>query len=67
MFVAFENVRDQLCGRVRSLKSSLPKSQIDDISDYFSSKKGFILDGWISQQFNFFKLLKLFHLDNAFF
>ena len=68
MFVAFENVRDQLCGRVRSfVKSSLPNSQIDDISDYFSSKKGFILDGWKSQQFNFFKLLKLFHLDNAFF
>ena len=59
MFVAFENVRDQLCGRVRSLKSSLLNSQIDDISDYFSSKKGFILDGWNSQQFNLFKLFSI--------
>ena len=59
MFVAFENVRDQLCGRVRALKPSLPSSQIDDISDYFSSKKGFILDGWNSQQFNLFKLFSI--------
>ena len=45
MFVAFENVRDQLCGRVRSLNSYLPNTGMDDIADFISSKKGFSLDG----------------------
>ena len=38
MFVAFESVREQLCGRVRSLKSYLPNSKINDIVDCISSK-----------------------------
>ena len=45
MFVAFENVRNQLSGHVRSLNSYLPNTGIDDIADFISSKKGFSLDG----------------------